>query len=421
MSESGYVDNIALISALVNNTDLLHSVRAEVDPNIWRSQAQCYVVKLILALYDQNKVAPRKSTLLRAVEQCVNNEEKRDEINGVVLRVYNESPEESRGIFTDELLTIIKRLSRVRAAEAYLELVAEDKFDEADKVIDKARTIGVGSPGYDYFSEENIESRCDPSRSAYDRKGVIPTGFPRYDRILRGGYGYPELHAICGASGHGKSRFVNNIGANVLRAGGKVCVFSMEMSESVVAARTDQILNGFTVEQCKTGEGRSTIHKTAQALRKRGAYLEIKKFPEYATHCDHLEGYILRTGIQFDLVIVDYLDVMINVPSSLKYAKDEWKLESLKFVEARRLSERIGSPIATVLQPKNIPEGEIITIKTARGAYGKIDTLDSFASINGNEDDTGFILAISKCRYNDRGDFISFGVDKETLTVYEVD
>ena len=109
------------------------------------------------------------------------------------------------------------------------------------------------SKGYSLLDPENYKRICDPNIASYDRKGILSTGFPGIDSALRGGIGYPELHVVCGRSGDGKSRFVNNIAANVIKQGGKVLYVTLEMDEPIVAARTWQILTGKTIDALISG------------------------------------------------------------------------------------------------------------------------------------------------------------------------
>ena len=50
----------------------------------------------------------------------------------------------------------------------------------------------------------------------------MPTGVPGLDRLLNGGLRQGGLHIVLGGPGTGKSVLAHQIGANLIRAGGKV-------------------------------------------------------------------------------------------------------------------------------------------------------------------------------------------------------
>ncbi len=54
------------------------------------------------------------------------------------------------------------------------------------------------------------------------RTTQVPTGVPGLDRLLAGGLREGGLHVVLGGPGAGKSVLAHQIGANLIRAGGKV-------------------------------------------------------------------------------------------------------------------------------------------------------------------------------------------------------
>lgn len=415
------INQTAMIGALVFNPDLLPSIRTAVRPEIWATKAQRFIVKAILRLFDKNGVPPRRETLLHVVNQSIDRADLRDEVYRVVHSVYAGSIEEARGTYSDEVLKKVQILARVDAANKYLELVSEGEFDKADAIVDRAKHVGVASSrGYNLLDDENIEAVCDPDQAAYNRKGIIKTGYDRLDKSLRGGVGYPELHLIVGKSGDGKSRLANNISANWVNAGLKTIYFSMEMDEPVVASRTWQILSGLSIEQLKTPEGKRELYECKKRIVDRGGFFEVKRFPEYAVSCDDLEAYVLQFGVQYDGMIIDYLDLMNNVPA--QKSDNEWTLEGRKFAEARRLAGKLGTACITLAQPKNV-EGRL-TMETVRGAYGKIDCLDSAWFINATDEDQDrceFDLDCGKNRYNSKSASIRMSYNGDTMRVSEME
>jgi len=410
-------NSLALISYMLLVPEILPSYREHVRAEIWTDPTHRQLVKAILDLYDASRRTPDQVTMkeyLAAKHQGT----LAKHLDGMVDSLYNREIRELEIICTDDFQDVITRRACVDALEAMASCIEHGDIERANKIWARAVSPGVGGAGYDYFNEERIKERTSPEAVLYNRRGLVKTGYPSLDRITKGGAGAGELWAIAGRSNRGKSRLVLNMAVKALYAGKKVLYVTLEMAEEVVVGRADQIILGASAEDCLGEEAQRALLERFKVLQNKGARFIVKQFPEYSIKMRDLEAYVMRMPEHPDLIITDYLDLVLPEGDSGQY----WENQKLMFAEARRAANRLSCAHWTVIQPKNLEEGDLITGEKLAGSYGKMNTLDGGWSLHGTDEEESrgeFSLYGFKNRYGPRGKFVKMRVEGETLRVHE--
>jgi RecA/RadA recombinase len=248
----------------------------------------------------------------------------------------NKLPDDLKG-HSNWLIKEIERFCRTKALELVIfdgiELINDNRSGELEKRVRDAMTISLMSDlGANYFQEDAF-ARLEKMK---DRSGFVSTGWKTLDDKLYGGFTRGGLNVFCGGSGSGKSLFLQNLAINWATAGLNVVYFSLELAQNLVEFRLDAMLTGKS-----TKEVIRDIPEVAAVIREVGktaGTLIIKKLPEGGTTVNDLRAFLkeceIKTGIRFDAIIVDYLDLMY--PTSIKidpgnlFVKDKYTSEELR-------------------------------------------------------------------------------------------
>jgi archaellum biogenesis ATPase FlaH len=152
---------------------------------------------------------------------------------------------------------------------------------------------------------------------------------------LFGGFNKGELNIFAGGSGAGKSLFLANMGCNWVLNGMNVAYITFELSEPLVSMRIDSMLTDIpTKEIFKDLDG---VEMKVKLLGKKAGKFQIKYMPSGKTANDlrsYIKEYEIKTGTKLDVILVDYLDLMMPInkkvsPSDL-FVKDKFVSEELR-------------------------------------------------------------------------------------------
>jgi replicative DNA helicase len=198
-------------------------------------------------------------------------------------------------------------------------------------LVKKAVQIGLHKDlGTDYFDDP--KSRL---MGLKNQNGQVSTGWTTLDKRLFGGFNKGELNIFAGGSGAGKSLFLANLGCNWVLNGMNVAYVSFELSEPLVSMRVDSMLTDIpTKEIFKDLDG---VEMKVKLLGKKSGKLQIKYMPSGKTTNDlrsWVKEYEIKTGTKLDVILVDYLDLMMPInkkvsPSDL-FVKDKFVSEELR-------------------------------------------------------------------------------------------
>ena len=235
----------------------------------------------------------------------------------------------------DWLLDEFEKFSRHKALERAIiksaDMLEKGEFGPVETMIKAAVQISLNKDmGTDYF--EDPRGRL---MGLKDKNGQVSTGWPTFDKKLFGGFNRGELNIFAGGSGAGKSLFLQNLAVNFSQVGLNVLYVSLELSEHLVAMRLDSMMTGLpTREIFKSLE--DVELKVKMAGKSSGA-IQIKYMPSGKNINDlraYIKEYQVKKGHKPDVVLIDYLDLMMPVsvkvsPSDL-FVKDKYVSEEIR-------------------------------------------------------------------------------------------
>ena len=277
------------------------------------------------------------------------------------------------------LMTEFEQFSRHRGLERAIirsaDLLEKGEYGPVEKLIKDAIQISLSRDmGTDYFADPRLRLE-----GLKNNNGQISTGWPSVDRKLYGGFNRGELNIFAAPSGGGKSLFLANLGVNWALMNLNVVYLTFELSEGLVGMRLDSMTTGIGTREIFRNI--DDVELKVKMLARRSGHLQIKYMPSGKNVNDiraYLKEYQVKTGSKPDVLLIDYLDLMMPVsvkvsPSDL-FVKDKYVSEELRnlametqciTVTASQLNRCLSLDTKVIangheIEIKNIKEGDWI-------------------------------------------------------------
>ena len=219
----------------------------------------------------------------------------------------------------DEVIDMTENYIKKRLAILTFKQLVDD-FDasknvDADTLVQKFTEVAsvklVQNKGFDIYTD--VEHYINESKDDTNR---ISTGFREIDENIGGGIPSKGkfIGVVAAPTNMGKSIFLSNLAVNVIKQNKRVLLITLEMAETVYAARIYSALYGIDISALPF---RTEMLKNKINTEHPGQLI-IKEFPPGTLTVAALDGYIdslYKCGYEFDFVCVDYLTLM-NAPGA---------------------------------------------------------------------------------------------------------
>jgi len=277
----------------------------------------------------------------------------------------------------DQFESFTRHKALERAIIQSADLLEKKDYGQVETMVKEAVQIGLATDmGTDYFADPRGRLM-----GLKDNNGQISTGWATLDKRLFGGMNRGELNIFAGGSGAGKSLFLANLGVNWALEGLNVVYLSLELSEALVSMRIDSMLTGVSTKE--VFKSIDDVEMKVKMIGKKSGAMQVKYMPSGKTANDirsYLKEYEIKMGRKVDVLLVDYLDLLMPVsrkvsPSDL-FIKDKYVSEELRnlamelqcvFVTAAQLNR--GAVEEVEFDHSHI-SGGLSKIQTADNVFG---------------------------------------------------
>jgi archaellum biogenesis ATPase FlaH len=233
--------------------------------------------------------------------------------------------------FMDEFESFTRHKALERAIISSADLLEKSDYGAVEVMIKEAVQIGLARDmGTDYFADPRGRLL-----GIKDKNGQISTGWPSMDRRLFGGMNRGELNIFAGGSGAGKSLFLANLGVNWALQGLNVVYLTLELSEALVSMRIDSMITGISTKEIF--RDLDDVEMKVKIIGKKSGLLQVKYMPSGKTSNDlraYLKEYEIKVGKKVDILLVDYLDLLMPVSKKISpadlFIKDKYVSEELR-------------------------------------------------------------------------------------------
>jgi archaellum biogenesis ATPase FlaH len=304
------------------------------------------------------------------------------EMVNATCKVDMKRPEEVKEGHMDWLLDEFESFTRHKALERAIissaDLLEKSDYGAVEVMIKEAVQIGLARDmGTDYFADPRARLL-----GIKDKNGQISTGWPTMDKRLFGGFNRGELNIFAGGSGAGKSLFLANLGVNWALQGLNVVYLTLELSEALVSMRIDSMLTGISTREIF--KDLDDVEMKVKLIGKKAGMLQVKYMPSGKTANDlraYLKEYEIKVGKKVDVLLVDYLDLLMPVSKKISpadlFIKDKYVSEEL-----RNLAVEKGCIFVTAAQLNRGAVEEVeFDHSHISGGLSKIQTADNVFGI----------------------------------------
>ena len=270
----------------------------------------------------------------------------------------------------DQVSDFIVFQSLRKALDECLTLMPKGRWHDIRALLSKALDSGLRDLDLGLHYLRDAPARLLASREDALLR-VAPTGIPELDNhLFRGGLGAGEMGLILAPTNRGKSIALLGFAKRALIGGGKVVVYTLEMSDGAVATRADAAFTGLPMSELEE-HAEEVAQKLSALYRTYGDALIIKQWPPHVATVTmvraHL-GELAATGFRPDLVVIDYGDLM--KPGS-RYSERRHELAIL-FEEIRGLAVELDCPLWTATQAnRSALKKEVVGLEDLSESFDK--------------------------------------------------
>ena len=278
--------------------------------------------------------------------------------------------------------SILATAESEKSSEKYQQTINEclESFDRVQKMMFSDTDMGL-----DYFSKAGMDGHWQFLKNP-DAK--IHTGWQSVDHYTNGGFlkDGRMLGLFMAQAGLGKSVFLSNLAVNFLKQNLSVVVISLEMSQDVYAQRFDAHISAKNINRLGEFEGEARGRIEAFYRQYPESNLVIKEFPPRSICTRDIQVYLenlKQNGVRVDVIIVDYLNLVLPNKSSDSMFKDGLAVSE----ELRSLSYLMKCPVISAVQSNS--EGmntENIDMQNVSESRGIVHTADALFAIYQTEE-----------------------------------
>lgn len=371
-----------------------------VHPSFFESEIDRYIMSVASKHYQRYSAIPSPvavaHTLKEDIEAGLVRKEFESPIKTKIKELYKSDISDR-----DFVVEKIADFARTTATEKAVLQAAEILDTGGDitsimGVIQKALDVGSTDLANAIDYKESIEKRTEIRKARLKGEisyNSVTTGWRDFDNCLyRRGWGKGELTLYMAPSKGGKSVALIDHALRATEKGFNVLLISLEVSTEIQTDRMDSNISGV-----KMGELNTYIDKVndrVEKWRSRASNLKCHEYPAGTYKVSDLRRLIKKyasTGLTFDLVVIDYADIMLSESRSNESIDKSKQV----LVDLRALAQHENLAILSATQTNrsgaSVGGTDVITDVHVAEDYNKIRIADLVISINCNdiERDTG--------------------------------
>ena len=368
LSEYGWSFQVKVLAAMFTDRSFLQQIADIIQPEYFESDANSWVLDIILDHFREYKTPPSKDVLKVKITGIDN-----DVLKAAILEqlkdVFRYMESDDLTFVKDEILRFCKNQEIKQAIMDSVGLLKMGNYDEIKSKIDFAMKAGADTDIGHEYKKEVVARYTNAARD------TIRTGWDVIDDLMDGGLGKGELGVVMAPAGIGKSWLLINIGANAVKQGKTVIHYTLELNDNYVGQRYDSVITGIAAQNLK-----NYTDDIEEKLETLPGELIIKYYPTKSTGIMGIKAHIEKTvmlGNNPDLVIVDYGDLL-----KVNTKKDKHEALEELYEEMRGMAGEYEIPVWTASQAGRAAlEMDIIEADKIASSYGKVMVADFLMSL----------------------------------------
>ncbi|WP_227012135.1 DnaB-like helicase C-terminal domain-containing protein [Duganella sp. FT27W] len=383
----------------LRNLDFMRKTAHLLKPDYFENAGEAAMVNIAIRYFQRYSTVPTAIIAGTMLKEDIANKVIRSDIKSVTIEACREAYKP--GADLSDGSAIAERVAEFAQHQAMaatilesVDLLGKGQFDKIREKVKAAYEVGLNLNGdeYDYFKrlEERTNERNDRKMGILPPQGIT-TGHKIIDDLLyHRGWGRKELSIILGGAKSGKTTALINFAKSAVLTGKNVLYVTCEVAAKIISERLDATMSDTEIKLLV-----DRMHDVASRIKAhmpRSGQLQIAEYPSGTLTPSMLRAKIesykspmlqpdgtVRPAIQFDMVVVDYADIM---------APDHRTTDSIENSKSVYLALRaIASEenVAMLSATQTNREGHQATVAKASHVaddFNKVRTVDIMISIN---------------------------------------
>jgi replicative DNA helicase len=387
-----------VLALSLRDNNFCERVDGLIKPELFDNEYDKYILSLAQAHYQKYGQPPSAVSISHTYANDKKNGVVRTELQSLISSKFKQlykTDVSDRDFVVDEISNFARRQATINAVVAASEII--DKGDDVAKIMplmQKALDTGTSdlSTAYDYKGSIKQRTEIRKARLKGDISfNSVTTGYKEFDATLfRRGWGKAELSLYMAPSKAGKSIALIDHALRAVERGYNTLFISLEVSTEIQNDRMDSNISGVKMDDLYTYIDK--VNERVEKWATRAANLKMHEYPSGTFRVSDLRRIIKRyqaQGTIFDLVVVDYTDIMLSESSSTEGIDKSKQV----LIDLRALAQAENVAILSATQTNRegakaneTKEGKglIEAIHVAED-FNKIRIADLVISINANE------------------------------------
>lgn len=392
--DSDFQSKIAALC--LRDTQFMQRVDGLIRPEYFENLSEAAAVKVAMTYYDKYKKCPGDLATISAlikhdlIAKTIGKDLAATAWGHVKSKLFVTDISD-RDFVVEQVATFSRHQAVSRAILEAVGHLDINEFDKISRDIQAALNVGEhgDSAGYDYgeMVEARTQERLDRAAGKLPPTGIT-TGHPDLDKYLyHKGWGKRELSVLMGPAKGGKTTALIDFGISACASMNKynVLYVSLEVSAKIISERIDARVSSILMNELNA-KPHEIKDKVKKFMASAGKFI-IHEFPTGSMKASDLRRLVERykaKGIKFDMVIVDYADLM----APERYVDDS--IENSKGVYVALRGFAMLEDIAVLTATQTNREGAkkmVSTMTDVAEDFNKIRIADIVISINKTEEE----------------------------------
>ena len=372
----------------VRSLDFVNRVGHLLRPEYFEDVGQAVIVNLALKYHAKRQELPDSTVMADIIKRAAkSNLIKKDVqplVRGAYSTLYSATDLSGREYIEERVVEFARHQATTAAILKSVELVERGEFEKVEQYIKEAVEIGINEDGgaYDYYSNISLrtQERLDDAAGVKPPRGIT-TGHLKLDEILyHKGWGRKELATIMGGAKAGKTTALIGFAQAASLAKFHVLYVTLEVSAKIISERLDAAISGTMMKELSSKI--KDVESKVESLKGKVGQLIVHEYPSGTFSPKQLRALLDRyeaKGTKFDLVVVDYADIMAP---NFRF-NDVIENSTSIYMDLRAIAQEKNVAMLTATQTNR--EGYKATVAKAEHVaedFNKVRTVDLMISIN---------------------------------------
>lgn len=373
--------------------DVAFNVRTDglLKPQYFTTEVHAALAAVGLEYFKVYKNAPSRAGMNILLKEAFDKKRIKTELKAEVIEVVKQAFEEElkdTDFVVEQVVKFAKKQELSHAILKCAELIDKGDYDPVEGIIGKAVLVGQNDDAeqYDFWKEaDNRLLKRQAILAGTIRPDGITTGFKDIDEAMyHKGWGRKELSVLMGPAKSGKSMALVTFGMKAALAGYNVLYVSLEVNKNIIADRLEANLSGVKMNDLPIQMKKA--RDTTVIAESRAGKLKVHDYASGTFKVSDLRRLLHRyeaNGIKFDLVIVDYADLM--APDH--YSNEPRENSRMIYVNLRGVAHEFNCALLSATQTNRAGfKAAVGDMEHVAEDINKVRTVDLLISLN--RDDT---------------------------------